>query len=277
MIKLGQFNKLKIKSQKAGGLLLEDSSGDSVLLSKRHRPQNYVIGDEIDVFVYLDSEENKKATTQPPKILFNEFASLKVTSITSVGAFMDWGLEKDLFVPFKEQNIRLKEGRWYVTYLDLDEKTDRLFGSTRLERHLQNKYLTVKENEQVEILVILKTDLGFTVIINNKHKGLLFKNEVFQELFVGNKLTGYIKKIHDDNKIDVSIQPIGYKSAIDGNTDVVYSALKENNGFLPITDKSSPEEISEYFGISKKAFKKAVGALYKQRKIDIRQNGIKLV
>ena len=277
MIEIGRYNKLRILSQNTIGLLLGDKSGESVLLPKKYCPESYELDDEIKIFVYLDNKGNKIATNVIPKILFNEFALLKVTAVTDVGVFMDWGMEKELFVPFREQTQKMEEGRWYIVYLDLDKKTDRLYASSRIERHLQNEVLTVVENEKVHLLVMQKTDLGFSVIINNAHKGLVFKNEIFKKLNIGDKLNGFVKKIHEDNKIDISIQPIGYTNFIDKNTELVYNALLKNNGFLAVTDKSSPDEISRQFGMSKKAFKKSLGALYKQRKIKLLPDGIELI
>lgn len=277
MIEIGRYNKLRILSQNTIGLLLGDKSGESVLLPKKYCPESYELDDEIKIFVYLDNKGNKIATNVTPKILFNEFALLKVTAVTDVGVFMDWGMEKELFVPFREQTQKMEEGRWYIVYLDLDKKTDRLYASSRIERHLQNEVLTVVGNEKVHLLVLQKTDLGFSVIINNAHKGLVFKNEIFKKLNIGDKLNGFVKKIHEDNKIDISIQPIGYTNFIDKNTELVYNALLKNNGFLAVTDKSSPDEISQQFGMSKKAFKKSLGALYKQRKIKLLPDGIELI
>ncbi len=277
MIEIGRYNKLRILSQNTIGLLLGDKSGESVLLPKKYCPESYELDDEIKIFVYLDNKGNKIATNVIPKILFNEFALLKVTAVTDVGVFMDWGMEKELFVPFREQTQKMEEGRWYIVYLDLDKKTDRLYASSRIERHLQNEVLTVVGNEKVHLLVLQKTDLGFSVIINNAHKGLVFKNEIFKKLNIGDKLNGFVKKIHEDNKIDISIQPIGYTNFIDKNTELVYNALLKNNGFLAVTDKSSPDEISRQFGMSKKAFKKSLGALYKQRKIKLLPDGIELI
>jgi len=277
VIEIGRYNKLRILSQNTIGLLLGDKSGESVLLPKKYCPESYELDDEINIFVYLDNKGNKIATNVTPKILFNEFALLKVTAVTDVGVFMDWGMEKELFVPFREQTQKMEEGRWYIVYLDLDKKTDRLYASSRIERHLQNEVLTVVGNEKVHLLVLHKTDLGFSVIINNAHKGLVFKNEIFKKLNIGDKLNGFVKKIHEDNKIDISIQPIGYTNFIDKNTELVYNALLKNNGFLAVTDKSSPDEISQQFGMSKKAFKKSLGALYKQRKIKLLPDGIELI
>jgi predicted RNA-binding protein (virulence factor B family) len=277
MIEIGKYNELKILRQTSVGLYLGDENGEDVLLPNKYCPESFELEDVIKVFVYLDYAERKIATNITPKILLNEFAFLKVTMMTDVGAFLDWGMEKDLLVPFREQKQKMEEGKWYIVYLDLDKKTGRLFASNKIEKHLQNEVLTVEEKEEVELLVFQKTNLGFSAIINNVHKGLIFKNEIFKELNIGDKLNGFVKKIHEGNKIDISIQPIGYKSYIDKNNELIYRALVDNNGFLPTTDKSSPDEIYLHFGISKKAFKKSIGDLYKQRKITIGPGGIKLI
>jgi uncharacterized protein len=202
---------------------------------------------------------------------------LKVTSVTGVGAFLDWGLEKELMVPFREQKQKMMEGRWYVIYLDLDKKTDRLYASNRVERFLQNENIALKEGEEVDLVVFQKTDLGYSVIVNHAHKGLIFDNEIFQQIRIGDRLKGYVKRIRDDHKIDISLQPIGFRKFNDSNTELIYSQLNEYGGYLAITDKSSPEEIYSQFGISKKAFKKSLGTLYKQRKIEILPDGIRLL
>jgi len=277
VIEIGQYQKLKILRQTSVGLYLGDVSGEEVLLPHKYCPARFKIEDEIEVFVYRDHEERKIATKLTPRIRLHEFALLQVTAVTDVGAFLDWGMEKDLFVPFMEQKQKMKKGRWYIVYLDLDTKTDRLYASNKIDKHLGNDMLTIKEKEEVELLVLQKTDLGFTVIVNNRHKGLLFNNEIFRELNIGDKLTGFVKKIRDDNKIDISLQAIGYRNVIDTNSDLIYRALLENDGLLEVTDKSTPEEIYLQFGISKKAFKKTVGTLLKQKKITIAPNGIKLI
>ena len=277
MIEIGRYNKLKILRQASVGLYLGDVSGEDVLLPHKYCPKNFKIEDEVEVFVYRDHEERKIATNLTPKIHLNEFALLQVTAVTDVGAFLDWGMEKELFVPFMEQKQKMKEGRWYIVYLDLDTKTDRLYASNKIDKHLENDMLTIKEKEEVELLVLQKTDLGFTVIVNNRHKGLLFNNEIFRELNIGDKLKGFVKKIREDNKIDISLQAIGYNKFIDTNSDLIYRALLENDGFLAVTDKTSPDEIYLQFGMSKKAFKRTLGALFKQKKIKIQPNGIKLI
>ena len=277
MIEQGKFTRLSIVKRSTFGLFLGDEDGEEILLPNKYCTDSMKPGLDVEVFIYRDSEDRKVATTLTPKILFHEFALLKVTAVAQVGAFMDWGLEKDLMVPFREQPQNMEEGRWYIVYLDLDEKSDRLFASNRVERHLQNDKLSVAEGDEVSLLVWQKTDLGYTVIINHEHKGLVFENEIFQDLNVGEKLKGYVKKVRDDNKIDISLQAIGYLKFNDTNSELIFSALKENQGFLPLTDKSSPEAIYAQFGISKKAFKKSIGALYKLKKILIETSGIRLL
>lgn len=275
MIEQGKFSKLSIVKRSSFGLFLGDETGEEVLLPNKYCTDSMKPGLEIEVFIYRDSEGRKVATTLKPKILLHEFALLKVTAVTKVGAFMDWGLEKDLLVPFREQRQKMVEGRWYLVYLDLDDKTDRLFASNRVERYLQNENLTVNEKDEVNLVILQKTDLGYSVIIDHIHKGLIFENEIFQDLNVGDKLKGYVKKIREDHKIDVSLQAIGFLKFNDKNSELIYTALQENQGFLPLTDKSSPEDIYAQFGMSKKAFKKSIGALYKQKRILLEAGGIR--
>ena len=277
MIEQGKQIELKVSKRATFGLFLTDASGEEVLLPNKYCADGMTPGDTVEVFVYKDSEGKKIATTLTPKIFIHEFALLKVTAVTGVGAFLDWGLEKELMVPFREQKQKMEMGRWYIVYLDLDTKSDRLYASNRVERFLQNDQISVKEGDEVALVVLQKTDLGYSVIINHAHKGLIFDNEIFQEIRVGDRLKGYVKKVRDDHKIDISIQAIGFRNFNDSNSELIYKTLKENDGFLAVTDKSSPGEIYTQFGISKKAFKKSLGALYKQRLIDIRPDGIKLI
>lgn len=277
MIEQGKLAELDILKRSGVGLFLTDDSGEEVLLPNKYCTEEMKPGQKVTVFIYRDSEDRKVATTLTPKVFLYEFALLKVSDITSVGAFLDWGLEKDLMVPFREQKQKMEEGRWYIVYLDLDLKSDRLFASNRVERYLNNDDLSVKEGDQVALVVQQKTDMGYAVIINHKHRGLIYENEVFQEIRVGDRLQGYIKKIREDNKVDVSLQTQGYKNANDANSELILKQLEENGGFLPLNDKSSPEDIYTQFGISKKAFKKSLGALYKQRTVSIQAEGIQLV
>jgi hypothetical protein len=277
VIELGKQYRLNVLRQTNDGLILVDDQKEEILLPTNEFSGNFKIGDSLNVFIYRDQNEKKIATTVIPKIWLHEFALLQVASITKVGAFLNWGLNKDLLIPFSEQQQELKEGRWYIVYLDIDETTDRLFGSTYIERQLQNIHITVKEGEKVDLLVYQKTDLGYSVIVNNEHKGLVFENEIFTTINIGDFIKGYVKKIREDNKLDISLQPIGYKKFIDVNSSIIYSKLYESNGYLAVTDKSSPEEIKSLFGLSKKAFKKSIGALYKQKKIMIEKDGIRIL
>ena len=277
MIALGKYTELKILRKTSVGFFLGDEEGEEVLLPNKYCSENMKPEEELMVFVYRDSSEKKVATTLIPKISLHEFALLEVSSVSGVGAFLDWGLEKELMVPFREQRQKMEEGRWYIVYLDLDEKTDRLYASNRIEKFLRNEAVSLTISEEVELLVLQKTDLGYSVIVNNAYKGLIYENEVFQELNIGDRLKGYVKNLREDNKIDISIHPLGYKNFNDANSELIFNALVEHEGFLPFTDRSTPEEIYSQFGISKKAFKKSIGALYKQRKIDIQSQGIKLI
>jgi uncharacterized protein len=277
MIEIGQYNDLEILRETSVGLYLGTENGEDVLLPHRYCPESYQVGDTIRVFVYPDNEGRKVATNLIPKVLVNEFAFLQVKAIETVGAFMDWGLDKDLLVPFREQRQRMEKGRWYVVYLYIDEKTGRLVGSNKIEQRLQNDQLKVKEGDEVELLIMQKTDLGYSAIINNEHKGLIYENEIYREINIGQKLTGYVKTIRPDNKIDISLQPLGYKKSIDPLYDLLTKKLMENSGFLPLNDKSSPDLVYETLGISKKAFKRIIGALYKNREIEITPEGIKLL
>ncbi len=277
MIEIGKYNKLMIKRTTRVGLYLENEEGEDVLLPTKYSPLKYETDDVLDVFVYLDNEGRKVATNLTPKVLLDEFAFLQASSVSQVGAFMDWGIAKELLVPFREQKLRMVEGRWYIVYMSIDDISGRLYASNKLEKFLDNDELTVKENEEVDLMVMHKTDIGFNVIINNTHIGLVFENEIFREINIGDKLKGYVKNIREDNKLDISLQAHGYDQSIDPNCDLVYKKLLGSGGEISVTDKSTPEDIYSEFGISKKAFKKAVGALYKQRKIEIQSDMIKLI
>ena len=278
MIPIGQHQDLTILRHTTVGLYLGDEAGEEdVLLPNKYCPEKFTIGEKLRVFVYRDYEERKIATNLMPRILMHQFALLRVTSVSNIGAFMDWGLEKELLVPFREQRKKMEEGRWYIVYLDLDKETDRLYATNKIEKRLQNHTLTAKEGDVVEVLVMKKTDLGFSVIVNQQHEGLIFESDIFSTLNIGDKLKGYVKQIRDDNKMDIYLQPIGFENFNDPNCEMILNTLAARDGFLPIADKSTPGEIYDQFGISKKAYKKAIGTLYKQRKIVLQPDGIKLV
>ena len=276
MFTLGEYHTLNIVRDTEPGLFLADSEGNEVLLPNKYKPESFDIGDEIEVFLYLDHEERPVATTLKPYIKLDEFAYLKCVESTEIGAFMDWGLEKNLFVPFKEQVTKMRKGDWYLVFCYLDDLTERLVASSKVNNFLINSELTVEPFEEVDLIISNSTDLGWNVIINQLHQGLLYKDEVYQELQTGDKLRGIIKKIRPEGKIDVTLQRPGYRS-IEPNAQEILTALEVKGGFLRLSDSSSPEEIKRQLHMSKKSFKRAVGTLYKKRLIEIKENGIYLV
>lgn len=275
MLAIGEYHTLKIDRDTDPGLFLTDDEGNEVLLPNKYKPETFEIGDDLEVFVYLDHEERPVATTLKPFVKLDEFAVLKCVEVSEVGAFMDWGLEKHLFVPFKEQAMKMRQGERYLIFCYLDELTDRLVGSNKVDAFLDNSQLTVEPFEEVDLIIANPTDLGWNVIVNEIHKGLLYKDEVFQKLHVGDRLKGWIKKTRPDGKMDVTLQRPGYRS-IEPNAQELLILLELKGGFLPLTDKSSPNEIQREVQMSKKSFKRALGNLYKQRKVDIKDNGIYL-
>ena len=275
MIQLGEFHDLKMIRSTDFGVYLENEEGDEVLLPNKYVPENWSPNDEIRVFVYLDHEERPVATTLEPKVKLDEFAKLKCVDSSKFGAFLDWGLEKHLFVPFKEQVIPMKPGEEYLIFCYLDLETERLAASSKVHAFLDNSNLTVKPFEEVDLLISNETELGYNVIINQLHLGLIYHDDVFKPLEIGKSLKGFIKKIREDNKIDVALQRPGYRS-IEPNAQKILDKLKVEGGFLNVTDKSDPEKIKNELQMSKKSFKKAAGSLYKQRLIDIRPDGLHL-
>lgn len=273
MIELGNYNTLKILRETAVGLFLGDDDVDDLLLPLKYVPDDFRIGDDINVFCYLDHEERPIATTLKPLIKRNSFGCLRVAEVNDFGAFLDWGLEKHLLVPFREQQTKMIEGESYVVFCYLDEKTFRLVASSRLDKFTENEEISLNPKEEVDLLVSRRSELGWNVIINNKYQGLVFKSEVFQPMKVGATLKGYVKKIREDNKIDISLKPIGHLG-LEPAAKQIFEQLELANGYIPIHDKSSPEDIQEMFQMSKKTFKKAIGALYKERKIEIKSDGI---
>ncbi|MDF2455496.1 MAG: hypothetical protein K0R51_1489 [Cytophagaceae bacterium] len=276
MIEIGKRNRLIVLRNTSVGLYLGDEEGQDILLPIKYIPEGIDINDEIDVFVYRDSEDRLIATTLEPRIQLNGFASLRVKDVNDFGAFLDWGLEKDLMVPYREQMNRMRVGQYQIVYLYVDETTGRLAASNKLDRFLDPEPVGLTEGDQVDLLIWTETDLGYNVVINQKYKGLLYKNQIFSVVEPGDEVTGYIKLIREDNKIDVTLQKQGV-AHIEDNAQIVLDRLKKNKGFLPLTDASSPEEIMDELQMSKKTFKKAVGTLYKQRLIKLEDNGITLL
>ncbi len=275
-MKIGEINSLKISRNTPHGLFLEDDEGEDVLLPGKYLRGDEKEGDVMELFIYNDSEDRIVATTETPKITLNDFAALKVIDVNKYGVFLDWGLDKDLLVPFKEQNKKMQLGRIYVVKLYLDEETDRLVASGRVKKHLSNDNLTVSNGDKVDLMVYNESDLGFDVIINKTHYGLVYKNEVFSSVKIGDDLKGYIKQIRGDGKIDVSLQP-DIETHIENSNIIILNVLKANGGKLNLSDKSSPEDIYSALQISKKSFKRSIGFLYKQKKIKIEPEGILLI
>ena len=276
MLTLGEYHQLIIERDTEPGLFMKDTKGNEVLLPNKYKPNSFEIGDEIKVFVYLDYEERPVATTLKPFVKLDEFGYLKCAEVTEIGAFMDWGLEKHLFVPFKEQVSKMRKGDWYLVFCYLDELSGRLVASSKVNNFLDNTELTVEPYEEVNLIVSNPTELGWNVIINQLHQGLLYNEDLFQKIQTGDRMKGYIKKTRPDGKIDVVLQRPGYRS-IEPNADELLTKLKLNNGFLKLSDKSSPEEIQMALHMSKKSFKRALGTLYKRRMVDIKDNGIYLI
>ncbi|MBC8047384.1 MAG: GntR family transcriptional regulator [Fimbriimonadaceae bacterium] len=276
MLNIGNVNTLTILRITSVGMYLSDEENNEVLLPNKYILPEFKVGNEAEVFIYKDSEERLIATTLEPFIKLNEFAFLQVKESNQVGAFLNWGLEKDLFVPFKEQPVKMIAGKRYVVYLYLDAGTERLTASGKIYKFLDNSELEIQEDDTVDLLIYKESAMGFSAIINNKYDGLIYHNEIFQEIYVGDKIKGYIKSIREDHKIDLRLQQSGYKN-IEPNSEVILKYLQMHNGFLDLNDKSDPEEISQRLSMSKKTFKKAIGGLYKQQLIELRQDGIYLL
>jgi hypothetical protein len=276
MINIGHNNTLRVDRILDQGAYLEDLEGNSVLLPKRYVTTNLKIDDEITVFIYNDSEDRPVATTEEPLLALHDFAMLKAVGNTKYGTFMDWGLSKDLLVPFREQNKEMREGYYYLIYLYLDEETNRLVGSNKITKYLKSIKPDLKYGEEVDLIVWNKTDLGVKVIVNGTHQGLLYNNEIFNEIKMGDRIKGFVKLIREDNKLDISLQKQGY-SNIEPNAKKILEKLESNNGFVALNDKSDPTLIVAALGMSKSTFKKSIGALYKLRKISIDKDGIRLL
>lgn len=272
-MKIGATNTLKIARETKIGLYLEDSNGLEVLLPKRFVPEGVKPEENIEVFIYRDNEDRPIATTQKPAAELHEFGVMTVKSVTQIGAFLDWGLMKDLFVPFNQQIHPLKEGQKTVVYVYLDELTQRLAATTRIEQFLTPADQTIEKGSSMKAVVFDKNEVGYKIMLNKTYGGILYNNQIFKRLETGDELIVFVNQVREDGKIDALIQKPG-AAAIADSTHVLLDKLKENKGFLPLTDYSSPEEITTLLQMSKKQFKKAVGSLYKQRLIDLGEDGI---
>jgi hypothetical protein len=275
MVQIGKMNRLSIKGMQAYGLHLDGGTAGDILLRGTSSLPRYQPGEEIDVFVYVDSEQRLLASLRKPFACVGEFASLRVVSNGAAGAFMAWGLESDLFVPKSEQQDNMREGRYYVVFIFVNQKTNRITASSKLKKFLNQHPPSYQEGEEVDLLVYATTDLGYIAVVNGSHAGMIYENEVFQNLSIGQRLQGYVKKIRDDGKIDLRLQRTGFQG-IDDISQAILNTLKDRGGTVAVTDKSPPEEVYALFGVSKKVFKKAIGALYKKRLLVLDSDGIKL-
>ena len=277
MISLGVDNTLKIARASKVGLYLADDEGQEILLPNKYVPREYSIGQQVTVFVYLDHEERPVATTLEPYIYLNEFALLRVNYVNEFGAFLDWGLEKDLFVPFREQARPMVQGKRYLVYLYLDAQTNRLVASSKTNQFLKSENINLEPGQEVDLIVSHITDAGVNVIINETYKGLIYKDDVFDDsIRTGDRTTGYIVQVRPDNKVDVSLRKPGYEG-VAPDAEKILEMLRHGRGYLKLHDGSSPEDIRSVLKMSKKTFKKAIGALYRDRMIEIRPDGIYLV
>ena len=275
MVEIGKLNKLKILKEVDFGVYLDGQELDEILLPKKYVPKNSKLNDIIEVFIYLDSNDRIIATTKTPYAMVGQFAQLKVVDVNSNGAFLNWGLPKDLLVPFREQDERMNQDKLYIVHIYLDNKSGRIVASSKINKFLDNAPIKYNEGQAVDLMICHEIPIGYKAIINNSHWGLIYKDEVYQPLRQGQLAKGFIKKIRNDDKIDLSLQTPGLKKINDLSTNIL-DLLNKHDGFLNITDKTSPEIIYKTFKVSKKTYKKAIGALYKRRLITIEKRGIKL-
>lgn len=277
MAEIGKYNNLRVIKHVDFGVYLDGDAYGEILLPKRYVPENCQEDDMLDVFLYKDSEDRIIATTEKPFVQVGECAFLRVVATGTVGAFLDWGLPKDLLVPYSEQHLRMEEGKSYLVYVFRDSETDRIIASSKLDRYIDNTMPEYKSGQEVDIWISNRTDLGYKAIINNLHWGILYANEVFRPLKTGDKLKAYIKKVRPDDKIDLSLEKPGYARTDNAAANILKLLENSRDGFLPYNDKTDAELIYKIFGMSKKAFKMSIGNLYKNKLIEIKPDGIKLV
>lgn len=275
-IKLGEYNRLTIVKAVDFGLYLDGGDEGEILLPSRYVPKDCRIGDELDVFIYLDNEERIVATTQKPLAKVGDFAYLEVSWVNEYGAFLHWGPLKDLFCPFREQKMRMEIGESYIVFVYIDRESYRIAASAKIEHYLQKDTPPYTVGTETDLLIWQKTDLGFKVIIDNQYQGLVYEDQIFKRIHTGDRMKGYISRVREDGKLDVTLQPLGYQQAR-AFSDTLLQYLKNNGGFCDLGDKSDAEDIKRRFQVSKKTFKKAVGDLYKRCLIVLDEQGIRLV
>lgn len=273
---LGRLNTLKVLRETSVGLFLGDDQGNDVLLPKKFVPENAQIGDELEVFLYLDSDERLTATTQIPEIVRDSFAFLEVAVVSKIGAFMNWNIDKQLFVPFQEQKSPMQEGEYHLVHMYLDEQSNRLVGSSKWERFIDKDTSGLKDLDEVNILVLGESPLGYNCIVNDRFVGLAYKNENFMDIGTGLRTKAYIKQVRKDGKLDLILEKPGLAS-MEKHAAKIMNILRKNGGFLAFHDKSDAKEVQEHLQMSKKAFKRAIGNLYKQQLIELTDEGIKLI
>lgn len=274
-IELGKYNTLEVVKEVDFGMYLDGGEEGEILLPLRYVPQDCKVGDELNVFIYLDNEERLVATTLTPLVQVGQFACLEVAWINQYGAFLDWGLMKDLFVPFREQKMKMQVGKKYVVHAHLDDESYRIVASAKVDRYLSKEKAAYEPGQEVDILIWQKTDLGFKTIINNEYSGLLYENEIFQPLRTGMTMKAYVKQVREDGKIDLLLQKPG-QAKVEDFSATLLDYIRERGGRTTLNDKSQAEEIYATFGVSKKTFKKAVGDLYKKHLIVLEEDGIKI-
>lgn len=275
MANIGERASLQILHEKTFGLFLDGGELGEILLPRREMPVRWNPGDFVDVFLYLDSEDRQVATLKAPKVMPGQFARLKCVAVTAVGAFLDWGLPKDLLVPFREQKVRMEIGKNYIVHVHLDEQTGRIIASTRIARHMDQTPHDFRLEQEVDLIIFGKTDLGYKAIINGTHSGLIFANDVFQDLQPGEAVKGYITALRPDGKINLSLHAAG-RAKVDDLEGQILAELEARGGFWSLGDHSPADEINAELGVSKRTFKQATGALWKRGKIAIENNGIRL-
>ncbi|MGQ1947715.1 CvfB family protein [Geofilum sp. OHC36d9] len=273
---IGQINRLKVLRRVSVGAYLDGETLGDILLPNRYLSDAIVEGDEVEVFVYLDSEDRLIATTETPLAKVGDFAFMRVVATSKFGAFLDWGLMKDLLVPFREQAVKMEKDRWYVVYVYLDHETGRIVASAKINKFLDNVSPQYQQGDEVDLLIAAHTDLGYKAVINNLHSGLLYNNQIFRKLNIGQQLKGYINKIREDDKIDLLLEKPGYDKTA-SLSEQVLSVIKEAGGFMDVTDKSDPERIVQLFGMSKKNFKMALGALYREHIVSLEKDGVRIL
>lgn len=276
MVEIGKYNELQVVRETENGVYLDGGDHGEILMPQKFVTDEVKESGSARVFVYTDSEDRLVATTETPVAMVGEFAMMKVVANSRFGAFLDWGLPKDLLVPFREQKVKMTEGNSYLVYVYLDLQTNRIAASAKLDKYLDNTPPEYETGQEVDLIIVDETDLGYKAIINLEHWGMLYKNQIFGSLSYGQQTKGYISKVRNDEKIDLILDKPGYEK-VDAISEKILNELRENNGFMAVSDKSSPEMIKAMFGISKKNFKKALGGLYKKRIISFESDGIRLI